>query len=838
MTETSETHVAPEQGQEPADALGSGAEEAFRKTAADLEWPWLCETLAARCQSEQGAARLASLRPAPTLGQAVARAELAREALDALDFGEGLPARAFPDVEELRARIARGGEARGDELRRVAVVLAYADELRAWARAQAAGRPALAAAVSSSPALAALRTEIDRTLEPDGRVSDAASVALRDARRRVGKLRQRMQIELARLCARYADVLRDAVPVERDGRYGLPVRADSHRSVPGIVLGTSATGVTLYVEPPEITELANELALGASEVSREEQRVLRELCHQIQALSEPLALAFEACVRADVLGALCQHAAATRAVVIVPDAEPRLALEGMRHPLLVARGVEVVPNDLALRSGQALVVSGPNAGGKTVALKCLGLAAWMARAGVPVPARRESRIGFFDEVLSDIGDAQSLAQSLSTFSAHVANLGRIVGRAAPRVLVLLDEAAGGTDPEEGAALAVAVLETLLRCGAAVAVTTHHERLKELGATDPRFANAAVGFDFERMLPTFRLALGAPGASSALEVATRFGLPPEVVARARTLLSGPARDRERLVRELELERSRLETERAAAEAERAAATALRAELDAERATVRAREREKLARASGELYAEVKQARVRLRALVTELGSAARDPAVAERLRAAERRVDEEARLVGIDGKVGRALGADDAAERRPVDAPALRPGARVWVARLGAVAEVVSAPDRGQVEVKAGAFTLRVPVGELATPSRAQRTAGGEARAAREQQRKERAARGAAASTRTDTTVRMVRTSSATCDLRGQRVDEAVANLERFLDDCARAGEAAAFVLHGHGTGALRNALREHLATHPRVAALRPAAIEEGGDAFTVVWLRA
>ena len=805
----------------------------FAKAATDLEWPRLCEHLARKCVSEAGRGRLAALEPASTLVEARARAELATQALDALAEGRVLPVRAVPTIDDAVAHAERGGVPEGDELRLVASVLAAADDLRAFARLEEVARPELAAAISSNPALTSVRAEIERCLEPDGRVSDAASPALREARRRVERLQQRILAELGRLCTRYADVLREPFHVERDGRYGLPVRSDAHRSVPGIVLGASSTGVTLFVEPPEITRIGNERAIAASDVTREERRVLAELARSVGDQAAEVRTAIEACTRADVLAALAAFAVAARAFVVSPGDEPRVELERMRHPLLVLGGGEVVANDLALAAGQGLVVSGPNAGGKTVALKCLGLAVWMARAGVPVPAGRESRVGYFTEVLSDIGDAQSLERSLSTFSAHVENVGRILTRARQGTLVLLDEVAGGTDPDEGAALAVAVLEGLLARGAAVAVTTHHERLKELAAVDGRFMNAAVGFDFEHMQPTFRLAVGTPGASSALAVALRHRLPQQVVDRARELLSAPTRDRERLVRELEEERRRLAEARAAAEHELEHVSALRSEIDAERAAVRARERERLARVSADLLEDVKQARAALRAVEQGLRAGGSDARRAAELRVAERTIDEAARLVGVGGPLERARRGDEGGPGVRLAASALRAGARAHLPRLAADVQLLADPDRGEVEVKAGSFTVRVRVDELEPPRGPKPVPprGGGGTRAGHQVAPDRDAR------TPDASERVLRTASATCDLRGQRADEALSTLDRFVDAAARAGEPFVFVLHGHGTGALRAAVREHVAVSERIATARPATIEEGGDAFTVAWIR-
>jgi DNA mismatch repair protein MutS2 len=631
----------------------------------------------------------------------------------------------------------------------------------------------------------------------------------------VQQLRKALADKLAEFARTHADVLRDGSHVERDGRYGLPLRADAHRKLDGIVLGSSSTGATLYVEPPAVTALSNKLRLAEDDVEREEARVLAELSHALGEMLDAFARAYEVCLEADLLAALSRWAQSARARCVAPDDGDDVVLRHMRHPLLVLQGAPVVANDITLSTKSALVISGPNAGGKTVALKCLGLAVWMSRSGIPIPLGEDSRIGWFGRVLTGIGDEQSIARSLSTFSAHVTNLARILRAADGRTLVLLDEIAGGTDPEEGAALAAAVLEALIERGSAVATTTHYERLKELAAQDPRFVNASVGFDFEAMLPTFELRLGIPGASSALMVAARFDMPADVVQRARAFMSEPSLAREELLARIQRDQSALHEARQAAENDARAVAELRAELESQRSIVRDKERKKLERERDTMMSEVRGARAELRALM----AGARD---GSDLKRAERAIDEAAKVVSVGAPI------DLATRNSPVAAPVdddakLAKGTLVWVERLNSTAEVVDPPERGEVRVRAGAFTMRVPVSELRLAT----------------QKKRPAAQPTYHHTPTPVArAAALRTSTNTCDLRGRRVDDALTELDRFVDDLSRgAPDDAGFVLHGHGTGALKQAVRDHLAASGRIAEMRPAEQGEGGDAFTVFWLR-
>jgi DNA mismatch repair protein MutS2 len=807
-------------GDVPAEAFAN--ERAF----ADLEWPSLLERVSRHCLSEPAVAFVRELTPAASIAEARARLARTREALALLERGTLIPAEAMDDPSEVLLRTGRGGIASASELASLTRLLRAARGLRSFVAAHPEA-PALGEVLTTARELDSLLSTLEDAIESDGSISDRASDALRTARRRASDARRELLQRLGQLLSRYSEVLRDRYYAERDGRYVLPVRSDAHLRVPGIVLGASASGGTLYVEPQEITSLGNRLAVLLAEVEREEARVLAELSGKVRALLPDVERARDAVVAADVAAAIVRWAGEARAHAVDLLEEPILELQSMRHPLLVGVVEEVIPNDVAVAGGRALVVSGPNAGGKTVALKCLGLACLMVASGLPLPADPSSRVGWFEVVVTDVGDDQSLVRSLSTFSAHIDNLARIIHAAGPRTLVLLDELAGGTDPEEGAALAIAVLEGLVERGAAVAVTTHYERLKEVGAEDPRFVNASVGFDMARLAPTFHLTLGVPGPSSALAVAARFGIPATVVQRARELVPKEATDREELIRSLEIERDALRRARATAEAEALRQSELTRSMERERERLEERERARLVREAEHLMVAVRQARERLRAVEKRMESA---QAGAGQLGALHREIDLAAHPIAVGTELAQLMRPPAGTGVR-AEALELQPGTRVYLRKLGKPAEVVESPVRGQVRVMAGPLKLLVSVDEVelaAGTKPAPPTRSATHSPARKKQQ---------AGLQTVNALVPVRTSSNTLDLRGQRQDDALSLLDAFLDRALSTGEPAVFVLHGHGTGRLKQAVRDHLKGSTYVDRSEAAGSEDGGDAFTLAWLR-
>lgn len=828
------------------------------KTRADLDWVRLLDALAARCETALGKDLAHGLDPSMALGETMRAMEEVREATSTSERGEPLPIASSPDVRDAYERAAHGGVLSAPELRAIAELLVAARTLRRFLQARRADLPALFEACATDPSLDRVEEEIARAFDPDGSLSDRASPRLGQLRGEYATARARMVSRLEEIMRRFAHVLSDSYWTERDGRYVLPMRADAHERFPGIVHGSSGSGATLFVEPRVVVPLGNRLKMLEGEVRREEEAIYAALTERVVAQLASVQGAIAAVGRADLRAATTRLARDLSLtfpdVVERSDAAPFVAeLRKLRHPLLVLESFEtrgerrVVPSDLRISARQAVVVSGPNAGGKTVALKALGLAALMLRAGMPIAAGEGSRLSLVEIVLTDVGDDQSLQKSLSTFSAHVTNLAHILDDARPGALVLLDELAGGTDPREGEALAAAVLDALCRRGAAVVATTHYEGLKALALADARFTNASVGFDHETLTPTFELALGVPGASSALAVARRFGIPSLVLERAQTYSSNEDRSFEETVKRLNDERRALELARAAAEAEGRAAIETRERLEAQLAELRARDRRILQHEAEALLSSLRRAREDLREAQARLRIKKVEP---QAVQAAQKSLDAVSSRFAIGGDLAELVEPSPIVERgvRVADETPLRRGAKVWVPRLRAEAEVLDVLSDGQLRVAAGSMKISVSRGEVRVLVDGPRTDG--ARAANRSGRAPRLqsshhARALGGPTRAPTTTDDANEEPEvvlpgiddTVDVRGLRVDDAWPMVESFLDRSLNDGRRFAVVLHGHGSGALREKIRSELATSRYVARYRAGRSGEGGEGVTIVWLR-
>ena len=777
----------------------------------------MLSALAERCAGPLGRALALALPFSQSRQEAREWLEQAAEATRLLVQGRALPAGDVDDVGEAIERARAGGVLAPQDLRSIGRLLGAARALRRFLASRRTELPRLFDACSTDPTLDEVADEIAGSFDADGTLADSASPRLRDLRREWHAARQRMLARMEELMNRYEGVVQDRFVTEREGRWVLPVRSDAHERFPGIVHATSGSGATLFVEPRAVVPMGNRLKVLEADVRREEEAVYARLTALIADALPSVVAAARALTLADVRRATA--ALAQQLELIVPDVvdEPRLDLKRARHPLLALDLPRVVPSDLSVSAGQAIVVSGPNAGGKTVALKTLGLAALMIRAGLPVACAEGSVVGLMDVVLTDVGDDQSLQKNLSTFSAHVKNLGHVLEDTSPGALVLLDELAGGTDPREGEALAAAVLDSLCARGGAVAATTHYEGLKALALGDPRFVNASVGFDLATMTPTFELVMGMPGRSSALAVAQRYGLPSTVLERAERFLLREDQGFEALVKRLHDERAALELARRAMEQEAAESAVLRARLSAELEAAKAREKRALSEEGADLLERLRRARDDLREARARLRSKKAD---ATTVREAERAIERVAGEVALGGALERGVSnGSPLAEPPPVGE--VRKGMRVWVPKLRAEADVVDVFGDGSVRVAAGPLKLTVARADL--------------RAA--------APREPVAAPPPKPPVRAVLaehapipTSDNTCDLRGLRVDDGIGMATNFLDRAVGAAHPVVFLLHGHGTGALRDAVREELSRSPYVARYGAAPPDQGGEGVTVVWL--
>ena len=722
------------------------------------------------------------------------------------------------DIRAAIDRAARGGRLAPDELLEIADTLRAAgglrDRLATWRGPQLGG---VRDALDPAPRL---RELIEHSVDEAGEVLDTASSELAAIRKRMRTAQDRVRERLNAMLrsSELAGVIGEAIVTVRAGRYVIPVRAEAKGRLKGIVHDQSASGATLFVEPLGVVELNNAWTEATLAEQREEERVLEALSRSVEAQAVPLGATLDALARADLWMArarLGQQMDAVRPAV----ADDAVELLSARHPSL---GATAVPIDLRLgdRFGyRALVVTGPNTGGKTVSLKTLGLLALMHQAGLRVPAAGGARMPIFRSVMADIGDEQSIAQSLSTFSSHLRNVVRFVADAGPGSLVLLDEVGAGTDPTEGSALAMAIVTRLLETGAMVAATTHYAELKTFATDHPDVTNASVEFDVATLRPTYRLTIGLPGKSQAFAIAERLGLPAEVLTDARERVSAEHATMEETL--AAISRAQVEQEAALGAAEAERATAAEERSLARTGVNRARQEaatilEDARRAADALLAraerEVSDTRRELMRQRNLRGGGAAAPASSA--------FDELAKRANRARRETEATRpADTAQPDVQSDAPQPRVGLWGRSQTLNSTGRIVDVSGRtGRVTLETEGARLVVPADDVEVvpePVSGPTPRDLEAEALRQ---------------------RAAARVSPQLDLRGERLEAALEQLSSYLDTALLAGLDSVAIIHGSGTGALRRGVRDALAEHPRVRAVRSGRREEGGDGTTVAEL--
>ncbi len=725
------------------------------------------------------------------------------ETAAARDLMRAVPSAGLRGARDIREGVRRsrlGGVLDPEQLVAVAATVRAAESLFGQVRPY----PPLAARTRFVAVPRDVAQAIEHAISPEAEVLDRASVALASARAelRASLARLQQRVDALLHSSSLTKMLQEPIVTQRGGRYVVPIKSEFANAVKGIVHDRSASGATVFIEPLDILDANNRLREAELAEKAEVDKVLAELSRRVEAAADQLEATVGALAALDLILAR-GHFAETFDCV-----RPRLVTDGTidlihaRHPLLVQQLAErVVPIDVRLGEGvRALIVTGPNTGGKTVTLRTIGLLTLMAECGLQIPAAPGSAVPVVRRVFADIGDEQSIQQSLSTFSSHLRNVVATLAEAESGDLALLDEIGAGTDPDEGAALAMAVLETLLERGTLIAATTHYPELKAFALNTPGVQNASVEFDPVTLRPTYRVHLGLPGASNAFAIAARLGLERPVLDRAEAHLSELHHSLERTLREAERARTdlaeRLEGAKVTAgEAQRALEEARR---EAER--IRDEARERLRRARAEAEDVLLQARRAIRQ-----AEEARD-------RSSRRDLVEDARAALMEAETARDKIAT-APEPRAMAPIAV--GSPVRVEGMSEAGTLMSIDERGMAEVAAGALRLRVPATEL-RPAAAIDVA-------------------PVRSTRPD-----VRGSAAglplQLDIRGARAEEALEVLDRYLNDAAVAGYERVRIVHGKGTGALRAAVRSALAQHPLVREVATAGRAEGGDGATIVTL--
>jgi DNA mismatch repair protein MutS2 len=800
------------------------------RTAQDvLEFDRLRELLRLRTTCIPGRRSIDTLEPGTDREALEAVFAQIREAREWLRAGRELGFGGLADPQGWLDRITGAGSVlESKEFLEAATLLEIAGWLKPQFSEEALKFPLLAERAASLGDFRDLLTAIRRSILPNGDVSDDASPALRRIRASITDTRGAIQKTLKQILrSRNAEAGEDYVTLRND-RFVIPVRAEQRRAVPGVMHGASATGQTVFLEPLETVETNNQLVQLAEEEAAEIIRVLAQLTERLRVMREPLLAAAETIADLDSLFARARFAQEFDAAM--PEfAQPgELRLEAARHPVLENKlrreNRAIVPMTLALGGQErVLVISGPNTGGKTVALKTTGIAALSAQSGIPVAAQR-AVLPLFDRLLVDIGDEQSIAADLSTFSAHMLNLKTMLEAATPQSLVLVDEMGTGTAPEEGAALAVALLDEFRAKNCIVLATTHHDRLKTYASTTPGVVNAAVEFDDINLRPTYRLMVGVPGGSSGIAIAQRLGMPHSLIDRARSLLTPESREAADLIAYLHRSRDELDRMQQQMTAERHA-------LEEERKKLRGEWVERQQRRIKDLEEKFAEMQKRFDENVASVVDAVKDRELRAQLEKSSRRKLQDARGEARDElntAVVQTLSESQAdlgtssETTAPLSANRLQPGAKIRVRGFskpvilrrieGPTAEIEAGPLRMKVAVEQITGIESSPADAIAAPPPAQRhnvtvtSRPGEA------------------------------ATSGEINVIGSTVEEATERVDKFLDEAALTNRRSIRIIHGHGTGALRKGLAQFLSSHPLVVKVSSESEDRGGKAVTVVEL--
>lgn len=785
----------------------------------------MLHALAGRARSAPGRDRVLSRAPFRRMEDALEAQEEIADLLAAHDAGDPPPTVAPPDLRDVLVRLeTEGSVLRGEELWRIATLLEQAGQVAAWLRKRKDRATGLSRLLGGLDPVETLRRDLIRAIDPSGVVRDDASAELSKIRRAIRGLREK-------LSSRLESILRSLGSPEsfvtlREERYVIALPSSSRRSVPGAVLGHSGSGASVFVEPREAAEGNSELSELAIDEAREVERILRELSLSAHRHHAALAADLAALSGLDAGEAVVSWAREAGASLPALTQERRLNLRGARHPILVGRYLKgemsgaPIPLDLELDDeNPVLLVTGPNMGGKTVTMKTIGLLTLLAMAGLPVPAATGTTLPWVDRIVCDIGDEQSIQDDVSTFLSHVRRVTEALNVATDRSLVLLDELGSGTDPAEGAALGQAVLEAMLERGAMTLATTHHGSLKTFAHETPGVRNASMAFDETTLRSLFRIVVGVPGGSRAIQVAERFGMRSEVLARARALLPEGERDLNRLIEEL----GRLREEAVVERRELSATQAKLREREGELRTAKERlESERKERKQAELSAR----RELLRQLESQIDDyrkkvRAERKASAETLQEGRGLVKEMEEAIDAEASATRELVSGD----RGAPVTVVREGDHLYVPALRAEGIALSNLDKdGRVRVKIGGATAVLPIRELRTPPRTKESASSR--------------HGAAA---TGPAVPAVAgpdlgETGTEVDVRGFEADDAVRAVERFLEDASVGGLQTVRIIHGKGRGILREQMKRFLSGNQLVREFRLGEMGEGGTGVTIVTL--
>lgn len=802
-----------------------------------LELPKILERVARFASFSAGVSLALGLTPSTDFDEVRRRQQETSEARKLLAVKTDVSLGGARDVRAAAQLAARAGVLDAPTLLDIKSTLIAARTLRRILSKLADQFPRLAFIAEGLVEIPGLVEAISNTLDERGEVLDSASPKLAEIRRNLKLAHGRLLQKLDRLVTdpRNAAYLQEAIITQRDGRYVIPLKADFKGRIRGVVHDQSASGATVFVEPLTTVELNNELRELQLAEQNEIRRILAELSAVIGEQAEPIVFTVAALAELDLAFAKARYAEAIRASEPIlkdegsrkevagnpqsplSNLKPRLIrLLAARHPLLNPETVVPIDVELGGEGGaRALVITGPNTGGKTVTLKTVGLLTLMAQCGLHLPAQSGSELSLFRNVFADIGDEQSIEQSLSTFSAHFTNIVRVLEQVDETCLVILDELGAGTDPAEGSALARAVLSYLLDMGATALVATHYPELKGYAQTRPGVKNASMEFDPETLLPTFHLTIGLPGRSNAFAIAARLGLDPTIIAEAKKMVTETTLEAERLLDEIYRQRETVRAERERAEAARARAEEAERLLTRRLESIEAERRKIIEDARRQAAREVEELREELARLKARLARAT------ERIATAEPLAEIESELEKVEKKVAVPTALLPQTQP-PAQKRAVRLGDTVKLKTLNSIG-VVTALTATEAEVKVGRLRVRARLDEVEWRGTASEEEGS---------RKQAAASPAPLATLKSQAV----SPGLELDIRGKTVEEALPELEQYLDQAYLAELPWVRIIHGKGTGKLRQAVREYLRNQPQVKSATTGAETEGGEGVTVVTL--
>lgn len=782
-----------------------------QRTIRVLEYDKIRETLADMATSEPGRALCLSILPTTDERQIESAQLETEEAYDALSKKGAPPLFGIRPQEESFKRLEKSGVLGTAALLALGDLLRASGQMKNYFADEETGFDALRSRTSPLYPMSGLSAEIARIILSEDEIADDATPTLKRIRNAI----QRKEVEVKDRLQQYLRTpdqqkkLRELLVTVRDGRYVLPVRADAKGSFPGIVHDQSASKQTVYIEPMAVVNLNNEIRQLYAEEEEEIEKILRELSAICADNVEEFRMNQELMIELDFIFAKGKLASAWHAVRPIVKRGATLSIDKARHPLLDPR--TVMPIDLRL-GGEftTLVITGPNTGGKTVTLKTIGLCSMMAQSGLHIPSDIEPKLPIFDQVFSDIGDEQSIEQSLSTFSSHMTNIVEILRDVSQDSLVLFDELGAGTDPIEGAALAMSILETLLERGIHTVATTHYSQLKLYALNTPGVKNASVEFDVQTLRPTYRLQIGLPGKSNAFEISRRLGLPETIIESSRKKISSENKAFEDVLTQIEREQQRAEKEREETERLRAEWHEKQEKLDR---LIEANEdkRQKLIdEGKKEAARIVEEAKAQMSEMI-ELLKATAKGADADRSIAQARQMlrEQESAVEPVSKKL---------TKKTKKVAENLRLGETVRVLTMGESGQLLTLPDKnGQVTVQIGILKVTVMHDEIERAEESKKETGGASMKALLRQKSQEQV-------------------SSRLDLRGLRVDEALVKVEQFLDSSILSGIDQVEIIHGKGTGQLRTAISDFVKGHPLVKRSRLGTMKEGGDGVTIVEL--